>query len=548
MILALVVAIGAVALGLGVGLFPMARRRALGPLRTLALAAVIGVAVFHLLPEALATLGVWGALVFALGLALPRWASRLRDVHAHGAEPSSHAADAHTPAQTDAPASRHVHASARRLGLELGFWGLLVHHVGDGLALGVYSRLDHAGEAHGHLDVLLALVLHTVPLVAVVSAGYARISGTRHAISRSAGLALASVVGIVAAGLVPHELVELVQAWIAAAVAGLLLHSMSHDLTEDLPHDTWGRVVDLAAAALGLTIGWIGANLDSHLPSHASPRFTDDLWRFAQHAALPLLVGLGLGSLLALSPARARRSRLLAGALPGAGAVLGPEALALSLVCFGWRFALVAYALGVACVLLASSPFANATNDATDAPRSLVTHFIDRSDASCPWAFIGVAAAAVLATALPDRALAPLGHTGGTLLAFLTALGLPFHAVLAPLVATGLVGKGLLPGAVLVLVVLGPLLLRRRRLRVSWLAAPLILGVALVVGPVLPLQPWASNRHLASAALALLVLLVLLRAYQRGFRGWLSPLVPSCSEAAHTAPYHRSTEAVSAQP
>ena len=73
MVLALVVATLAVALGLALGLAPVARRKALGPLRTMALSAVVGVVALHLLPEALSALGLYGLLLFGLALAAPRW-------------------------------------------------------------------------------------------------------------------------------------------------------------------------------------------------------------------------------------------------------------------------------------------------------------------------------------------------------------------------------------------------------------------------------------------------------------------------------------------
>ena len=186
-------------------------------------------------------MGALGLVVFAAGLALPRWLSALR--------------------------GPHQHRSPGELGLDLGFVGLLAHHLGDGLALGAYSR---GGSAHGHAhtDVLLALVLHTVPLVAVVAAGYARARGVRVAVTRSLALSLASVVGVLCSHLVPSAIVDSATAWIAAGVSGLLLHGLAHDLGRDLPRAPLGRSMDLAMALLGIAVGVYGARLGEHAGGH----------------------------------------------------------------------------------------------------------------------------------------------------------------------------------------------------------------------------------------------------------------------------------------
>ena len=115
--------------------------------------------------------------------------------------------------------------------LEFGYAGLLVHHVADGLGLGAYG----AGEQL-ELDVLLALAVHTVPLVAVVTLAYRGAAGTRAAVWRSFGLAAASLMGIAVSAAVTPEQAHEFEAWVAAAVAGLLVHVVTHDLDRDLPH------------------------------------------------------------------------------------------------------------------------------------------------------------------------------------------------------------------------------------------------------------------------------------------------------------------------
>jgi hypothetical protein len=515
LVLALVVAVAAIALGLALGLFPVARRRALGPLRTLALAAVIGVAVLHLLPEAFATLGLVGVVVFALGLVVPRWVARLR------------------------------HDVDRRLfGLELGFLGLLIHHVGDGLALGVYSRLDepagapteghalaeHALGGHSHADVLLALVLHTVPLVAVVSAGYAQARGAKSALARSLLLAAASAAGIFAAQLIPEALVEEVQAWIAAGVAGLLLHGMSHDITSELPRNHTERAFDLLAAAFGLAIGWIGAKLDVHHGSETLFLLDAGLVRVALTLALPLLVALVLGASLVRSPLAARRSRVFAATRPENGMTLGPEPFLLSLCFFGWEFALVLQIAMLVCGALAGPR--ETPGEGAQPQQGLRASFAARLDEASPWVFVGVAAAAVLGAALPEGALNALGTAGALGLGLFVCVGLPIHALFAPILAAALVGKGLWLGAALLVCIVGPLL-ARVPIRAGAIAAALGTVFAATLGERLVLNPSPADDRLSWGALVVLLALVLVRIYQLGFRGWLAPLRPD--EPGHPA-------------
>lgn len=184
----------------------------LGVLRWLALLAAIAVVFTHLLPESIHAVGAPFAIaLFVLGLVLPIGLERLFRARA---------------GSTDASADQHG------LGLKLGFWGLVVHHVGDGLVLGAYAHIDHVEHvpSDGHGDVLLALVTHTVPLVAVVASAYAREEGRRAAALRCAGLAVASAVGLLAAGAFGGSVVETFQHWISAGVSGLLLHVAAHDL------------------------------------------------------------------------------------------------------------------------------------------------------------------------------------------------------------------------------------------------------------------------------------------------------------------------------
>jgi hypothetical protein len=70
-LLASAIAVGAVGLGLALGLLPAGRARVAGPLRTFALSAALTVVLLHLLPEAFAELGTVALLLFAATSVFP---------------------------------------------------------------------------------------------------------------------------------------------------------------------------------------------------------------------------------------------------------------------------------------------------------------------------------------------------------------------------------------------------------------------------------------------------------------------------------------------
>jgi ZIP family zinc transporter len=236
-LLAAGVATAAVGLGLLLGLGSAGGSTLVGPLRTFAFTAALAVAVTHLLPEALGTLGAPALLLFAAASVAPAWASIVREL-----------------------AGGKSHDSHGRAVLGAGYAGLLVHHVGDGLGLGAYSELP--GGPLAHADVLAALAVHTVPLVAVVTLAFRSQRGVRAAVERALGLAVASVGGVVLSGSVSARFTDALSAWIAAGVAGLLLHVVTHDLGRDLPSTTFGRAIDWIAAALGVLTSALGADPD----------------------------------------------------------------------------------------------------------------------------------------------------------------------------------------------------------------------------------------------------------------------------------------------
>jgi hypothetical protein len=199
-LVAVLIISAAVLAGTAVAFLPAASRALIGPIRILALAASLAVVFGHLLPEAASGIGVGAVLGFAAGVLLPSAAEAVGRRVAPRRDP-------------------------RRLGLETGYAGLCIHQVGDGVALGAY-----AGPLGSAPDVAIAIAAHTVPLVAAVVLAYESALGRRAALLHAAGLAAASWLGILLAGVVPAAAVQSASGWIAAVVSGLLLHVVIHEL------------------------------------------------------------------------------------------------------------------------------------------------------------------------------------------------------------------------------------------------------------------------------------------------------------------------------
>jgi hypothetical protein len=231
------------------------------------------------LPEALGELGAPALLLFAAASVAPAWSNVVRELA--GAS------------------SSHGHGRAV---LGAGYAGLLVHHVGDGLGLGAYSELP--GGPLAHADVLAALAVHTVPLVAVVTLAFRAQRGARAAVERALGLAVASVGGVMLSGSVPAAFTQSLSAWIAAGVAGLLLHVVTHDLGRDLPATPVARLSDWAAAGLGFVTSTLGADTDLQT---LRASLLHALTTGALQGALAIALSLAAALFLARSSARSRQ-------------------------------------------------------------------------------------------------------------------------------------------------------------------------------------------------------------------------------------------------
>jgi hypothetical protein len=495
----------------------------LGLLRTFAATAAAGVVLTHLLPDALGSVGLWGGVAFLLGLLGPLALHPL----------------------TEKLASRRRQLSPSRLALEAGFIGLLVHHVGDGLGIGAYAALP--GGVLAHLDVTLALIAHTVPLVAVVTLAYRGEYGLEVAVRRAGGLALASVVGVMASFAVPAATMSSSVGWIGALVSGVLLHVVTHDWLEDLPRSEASRVLDLGAAALGLSLVLLGG----HEPGHETE--SAELWSTARSVAergAPFLLIALLLSFMLGDRVRAELKKL-GNSLPlvltrRLGFALGFEGLALGLATYGiaWTLAavLATTVLPIVAGTVAMLAIAIAGEDAAKHTAArLATTTVPEPDrlqrfdrATAVWV-VAVALAAALTTSLPDGALLGwLGGPGELVLAgtFGSLLGTAGPAVVA---LGGLTEKGLSPGAALLGVTLSSalgakLLLELRRTLgergivpvVVWLVC-LTGAVAIGINKVAPIpQPLHFPAVVGQGAALLLLLAIVVRAERVGLRRWLA--------------------------
>ncbi|AGP40688.1 hypothetical protein BE04_38345 [Sorangium cellulosum] len=227
LLLALAVMLGGIA-----ALFRHRSEGAMSALRTFALVGAASIALLHLLPEALGEIG-WPALLAAVaGFLAPALLERLvvGEAGAH-----------RTPTTA----------------LAMGYAAVLAHQFGEGAAVASLSRVGQLT-----LPVVLALAAHTVPLAMVVAIQVLEVragTGGKRAMSAAlAGIALATVVGAFATRLVDLERLEAVEPWLLSAVAGLLLHALSHEAVASGPATTVSRAGEAVGGLLGLALATIG--------------------------------------------------------------------------------------------------------------------------------------------------------------------------------------------------------------------------------------------------------------------------------------------------
>jgi len=502
---AVFVAVSSVMLGAALSFAP-ASRGLLGYMRTFATLAAVAVVFTHLLPEALQTLGPLSILLFLAGWFAPTLA------HFVG--------------------QRSTRGQPANAVLEAGYWGLIAHHVADGIGLGTYTRLPSAGGSH--LDVIVALAAHTVPLIAVVSLAYRVRFGARAALVRSLGLAAASVVGIALSALVGATAVEHYAPVVAALAAGLLLHVVTHDLTDDPPRSAFARSLDLMVALLGIGVSWLGLEKDADPATWA---FATRFASLAERSALVILVGLAAA---AFSLRVSDRASKLGRAMLPAG-VLGSDGLLLGIALFGFTSTAVRVLVG--CLVLTLLPLPS--GEEAHAPHGFLERATAALTRSGPWLVLGGVIGALL-LAVPRSALTerlsgtPLELLLLALISNVTPVALPA----ALLIATGLSGAGFSSAGALLFTLLGPLLVRRNfgwrersALTLFCVAAAWISQRFHVVGA--PLDGALSAAEPGARIAVALGVLLALGVWKLGARVWISEIVqPPAHEHEHAHDVH----------
>lgn len=271
----MIVTLGAVGVGATLALVTTRGHVLLGALRTFAAIAVVAAVLIQLLPEAVQELGGAGLAAFAGALVLPQLLAMLAAKLARGAG-----------------------VSARGVGVDLGFYGFLLHQWAEGLALGTFVSDEHA--AHGHGDLVLGMAAHTVPLTAVFVAATLASRGRRAAVVRTGALLGATALGFLAAGTISASHVAGVLPWLSAAVAGFLCHILLHDEGLSVRRTPLAGALDVVGGLCGVALPWWAAGLHEH-SSHAEhgglrDALADAFFGLATATAPMLLLGLVLGA------------------------------------------------------------------------------------------------------------------------------------------------------------------------------------------------------------------------------------------------------------
>jgi len=209
-------------------------RRVVPGLEMFATVAAGGVALLHLLPEAIVEGGIFTLVPLLVALVVPVIIER----RARDEQTSSTGA------------------------LLAGYVAVLVHQAGEGTAIATLARTNELRPA-----IIVAIAAHTVPLAMVIAIRAITTSAdAQRARVRAAlalvGCALATVVGALSLEVIDPSLIAKGKPWLVAAVAGLLLHALLHGTKRADEGDMRGRITDVVAGLLGLSVAVLSLEQD----------------------------------------------------------------------------------------------------------------------------------------------------------------------------------------------------------------------------------------------------------------------------------------------
>ncbi len=209
-------------------------RRVVPGIATFATVAAAGVALLHLLPEAIVEGGVFTLVPLVVTLFVPAILER----RTHDEQASTSGA------------------------LVAGYIAVLVHQAGEGTAIATLARTNELRPT-----IIIAIAAHTVPLAMIIAIRAITMStdAQRSALRATfalAGCALATVVGALSLEVIDASLITKGKPWLVAAVAGLLLHALLHGTKRSEEVNLRGRVTDIIAGLLGLSVAVLSLEQD----------------------------------------------------------------------------------------------------------------------------------------------------------------------------------------------------------------------------------------------------------------------------------------------